>query len=363
MPNVRLSILPLCLVASVAFSADLSQARQGAASTQARGGEAEFRELYKELVEINTTLSVGSCTQAAQAMQARLARAGYPSDDLHLVVPPNRPRDGNLVAELKGTSSTLKPILLLAHIDVVEAKREDWQRDPFKLTEEGGYFYGRGVADDKAMAAVFTDSMVRFKREGFKPKRSIKLALTCGEETPNVFNGVSYLIANERPLIDAAFAINEGGGGELDGTTGKYLYNGVQAGEKLYQDFTLETTNKGTLLAPYSRQCDLWTRAGARQDPGVRISRRIQRHHSSLLSRVWRNRRRRPRRGSKSSSALTGSRRYRAIETGSDVERHAAHHVRRNDDQRRTRTECIASACRGERELPHLPRSRSRGNT
>src|SRR3954463_2094772 len=111
MPSFRLSILPLCLVASVAFSADLSQARQGAASTQARGGEAEFRELYKELVEINTTLSVGSCTQAAQAMQARLARAGYPSDDLHLVVPPNRPRDGNLVAELKGTSSTLKPIL------------------------------------------------------------------------------------------------------------------------------------------------------------------------------------------------------------------------------------------------------------
>jgi acetylornithine deacetylase/succinyl-diaminopimelate desuccinylase-like protein len=127
----------------------------------------------------------------------------------------------------------------------VEAKREDWQRDPFKLTEEGGYFYARGASDDKAMAAVFADSMARFKREGYRPKRGIKMALTCGEETPNVFNGVEYLIKNQRPLIDAAFAINEGGGGRLDQQTGKYLYNGVQVGEKLYQDFTLETTNQG----------------------------------------------------------------------------------------------------------------------
>lgn len=238
-------LLGLGLSASTAFSADILAARQTAASKQARAGEAEFRDLYRELIEINTTLSAGSCTEAARAIQARLAKAGYSAGDLHLIVPPDHPKDGNLVAELKGTNSALKPILLLAHIDVVEAKREDWQRDPFKLTEEGGYFYARGASDDKAMAAVFADSMARFKREGYRPKRGIKMALTCGEETPNVFNGVEYLIKNQRPLIDAAFAINEGGGGRLDQQTGKYLYNGVQVGEKLYQDFTLETTNQG----------------------------------------------------------------------------------------------------------------------
>lgn len=245
MRSYRLWPLTLVLIASTTMGADLYQAKQSSASKQARAGETDFRDLYKELVEINTTASVGSCTQAAQAMSTRLAKAGFPSDALHVVVPADRPRDGNLIAELPGTNPKLKPMLLLAHIDVVEAKREDWQRDPFKLTEEGGYFYGRGVADDKAMAAVFADSMIRFKREDYRPKRTIKLALTCGEETPNLFNGVSYLVKNHRDLIDAAFAINEGGGGELEGPTGKYLYNGVQAGEKLYQDFTLETTNKG----------------------------------------------------------------------------------------------------------------------
>ena len=136
-------------------------------------------------------------------------------------------------------------MMLLAHIDVVEAKREDWERDPFTLIEENGYFYARGASDDKAMAAIFADSMVRYKSEGYKPKRTIKLALTCGEETPNAFNGVKYLIENHRDLIDAEFALNEGGGGRLDGKTAKYLYNGIQAGEKLYQDFTLETVNQG----------------------------------------------------------------------------------------------------------------------
>jgi acetylornithine deacetylase/succinyl-diaminopimelate desuccinylase-like protein len=232
-------------LAFIAFSADLHAAKQTAASKHARAGEAEFRGLYRELIEINTTRSAGSCTDAARAMQARLAQAGYAQRDLHLIVPPDRPKDGNLIAELKGSNGALKPVLLLAHIDVVEANRADWQRDPFKLTEEGGYFYARGAADDKAMAAVFADSMMRFKREGYRPERGIKMALTCGEETPNVFNGVEYLIKNQRPLIDAAFAINEGGGGRLDANTGKYLYNGVQAGEKLYQDFTLETTNQG----------------------------------------------------------------------------------------------------------------------
>lgn len=237
----------LCVLASAGASqaADLRASKQSSASKQARTGETAFRELYKELIEINTTLSVGSCTNASNAMKAHLLKAGYAENDLHIIASPDRPQDGNLIALLPGTDASLKPMMLLAHIDVVEAKREDWVRDPFKLTEEDGYFYARGAADDKAMAAIFTDSMVRYKREGYKPKRGIKLVLTCGEESPNVFNGVKYLIENHRTLMDASFALNEGGGGRLDGKTGNYQYNGIQAGEKLYQDYTLETVNQG----------------------------------------------------------------------------------------------------------------------
>jgi acetylornithine deacetylase/succinyl-diaminopimelate desuccinylase-like protein len=226
-------------------AAEITASRQTAASKQARAGEAEFRALYKELVEINTTLSVGSCTKAAEAMKARLSAAGFPDSDLHMIVPPERKQDGNLIAILPGTDKSLKPLMLLAHIDVVEANRADWERDPFTLIEEGGFFYARGSADDKAMAAVFTDSMVRFKRDGYKPKRGIKLALTCGEESPNVFNGVKYLIENHRQLVDSAFALNEGGGGRYDQKTGVYRFVAVLAAEKLYQDFTLTTTNQG----------------------------------------------------------------------------------------------------------------------
>jgi len=227
------------------MAAEVHASRKTPASTQARAGEDAFRALYKELVEINTTLSVGSCTQAVTAMKAHLLRAGYADADVAIVVPPGRPKDGNLVALLPGTDSSRKPLLLLAHVDVVEAKREDWERDPFKLIEGNGYFYARGSVDDKAMAAIFTDSMVRLRREGYAPRRGIKLALTCGEETPNTFDGARYLVENHRDLIDAAFALNEGGGGRLDGKTGRYLYNGILSGEKLYQDFTLETTNAG----------------------------------------------------------------------------------------------------------------------
>jgi acetylornithine deacetylase/succinyl-diaminopimelate desuccinylase-like protein len=245
---MRFTVLVVAgLIAGVTTTqaADLRAAKQTSASKAARAGETRFRDLYKELVEINTTLSAGSCTQAAEAMKARLAQAGFPASDLHLIAPADRPKDGNLVAILPGSDMSAKAIMLLAHIDVVEAKREDWVRDPFKLTEEEGYFYARGASDDKAMAAVFTDSMVRFKEEGYRPKRTIKLVLTCGEETPNEFNGVKYLIEHHRALIDAAFALNEGGGGRLDAATGNYQYNGIQAGEKLYQDFILETTNQG----------------------------------------------------------------------------------------------------------------------
>src|SRR3954464_12327184 len=154
-------------------------------------GQAEFRGLYQELIEIDTTVQHGSCTKAAEAMAARLKAAGYPDADVQLLIPPNRPNDGNLIAVLHGTNPKAKALMLLAHIDVVEAKREDWTRDPFKLVEENGYFYARGASDDKAMAASFTDAMIRYRQEGFKPRRTLKLALTCGEETPDTFNGVA----------------------------------------------------------------------------------------------------------------------------------------------------------------------------
>ncbi|MBW3559627.1 MAG: M20/M25/M40 family metallo-hydrolase [Proteobacteria bacterium] len=219
----------------------------GAAQAQGPGlrpDQARFRELYKELVEINTTLSQGSCTRAAEAMGARLRAAGYPAADVRVLAPAERPKDGALIAELKGSDASLKPILLLAHIDVVEANRADWERDPFTLVEEGGFFYARGASDDKAHAAVWVDSLIRYRQEGFRPKRGIKVALTCGEETADVFNGVEHLLKTEPAALDAAFALNEGAGGRMD-EGGRRVALNIQAGEKVYQDFTLEITNPG----------------------------------------------------------------------------------------------------------------------
>jgi acetylornithine deacetylase/succinyl-diaminopimelate desuccinylase-like protein len=204
----------------------------------------ELRAIYQELVEMNTTASVGSCTRAAQAMAGRLSKGGYADADLQLIVPPGAPSKGNLVARLKGTGAK-KPLLLLAHLDVVEAKREDWSRDPFKLVEEDGYFYARGAFDNKAQGAIFVANMLRYKRDKLKPKRDLILALTCDEETvPSEFDGVDYLLKHHRPLIDAELALAEGGFIALDGG-GKPVSHGVQSGEKIFQNFGLEVTNKG----------------------------------------------------------------------------------------------------------------------
>ncbi len=232
------SILSAAVFVALGCGASLARAQTPDA------GEASFRALYKELVEINTTRSVGSCTKAAEAMRAHLLAAGIPKSDTQILAPPDRPQDGALIAILHGSDALAKPILLLAHIDVVEAKRADWERDPFKLVEENGWFYARGSSDDKAMAAVFADSMVRYRKEGFKPRRSIKLALTCGEETPDVFNSVKWLTETQPQVLDAAFALNEGAGGELDAHD-KPVALQVQAGEKVYQDFKLEATDVG----------------------------------------------------------------------------------------------------------------------
>jgi acetylornithine deacetylase/succinyl-diaminopimelate desuccinylase-like protein len=215
-----------------------------AGAKAADDGLPRFRETYKELVETNTTLSAGDCTLAATRMAARLRAAGYPESDLRIFVPDGHPKEGGLLAVLHGSDPKAKAILMLAHVDVVEAKREDWTRDPFTLIEEGGYFYARGTSDIKAQAAIWVDNLVRFREEGFKPKRTIKLALTCGEETNSALNGAGWLAANDRQAIDAEFAITEGVDADLD-AQGHRVMVGVLAAEKVSQNYVFEVTNPG----------------------------------------------------------------------------------------------------------------------
>jgi len=227
-----------------AIAGALLAAQGVAAETPIRPDQARFRALFQELVETNTTLSSGSCTLAAERMAARLKAAGMTDDQLTLFADPAHPKEGGLVAVYPGRSTTAKPLLLVAHIDVVEARREDWTRDPFTLVEEDGYFYARGVADMKAYAAIWVDTLARFAEAKHKPARTVKLALTCGEETNGAFNGVQWLTENRRDLIDAGFALNEGGGGSTDGH-GKLVSQEVQVGEKTFVNFRLETRNPG----------------------------------------------------------------------------------------------------------------------
>lgn len=234
----------LRIISSAVLLALGSAAAAQAPAAPLRADQKEFRALYEELVETDTTLSNGSCTLAAERMAARLRAAGLPESQLTLFAHPDHPKEGGLVAIYPGTSKSLKPILAIAHIDVVEAKREDWARDPFTLIEEDGYFYGRGTADDKAMAAMLVDTLIRFQRTGYKPQRTVKIALTCGEETNGAFNGVEWLAANRRDLIDAEFAINEGGGGTTDGK-GNVVEQTMQVGEKTFATYRLEVRNPG----------------------------------------------------------------------------------------------------------------------
>jgi acetylornithine deacetylase/succinyl-diaminopimelate desuccinylase-like protein len=199
------------------------------------------RDIYQELIEINTVTATGDTAKAAEAMAARLRAAGFPEEDVHAFSP--APRKGNLVARLRG-SGARKPILLVAHIDVVPANREDWSVDPFKLIEKDGYFYARGSGDDKYMAAAFVTNLIRYKQEGYKPDRDIILALETDEEILDRDGlGIQWLLNNKRDLIDAEFALNEGGGVGLK--DGKPIRNSVQTSEKVSVSFLLEVKNKG----------------------------------------------------------------------------------------------------------------------
>jgi acetylornithine deacetylase/succinyl-diaminopimelate desuccinylase-like protein len=222
----------------------LGAAAQEAPMPPLRPDQTAFRALYKEFVETNTTLSAGSCTLMAQHIAEHLKSAGFADQDITLFSVPDHPKEGGIVAILAGSSTKAKPMLLLGHLDVVEAKREDWTRDPFTLIEENGYFYGRGAADMKALDATWVDMLMRFKKSGYHPKRTIKMALTCGEETTYAFNGAQWLAKNKPELISAAFALNEGGGGRTDGH-GKLVLQSIQVGEKAAQNYRIETVNAG----------------------------------------------------------------------------------------------------------------------
>jgi len=223
-------------LASVFF---LTVANAGSQELQLYPHQQLARDLFRELIEINTVESEGTAP-AAEAMARRLLDAGFPLEDVHIVGPDDR--KVNLVARLRGRDMGRAPILLLAHLDVVEALRSDWTIDPWTFTEADGYYYGRGVTDDKDEAAIYTANLIRLKEEGFVPDRDIIVALTADEEGGPA-NGVQWLLDNRRDLIDAEYALNEGGGGALK--DGVRQLNSVQASEKVYQNFDLQATNSG----------------------------------------------------------------------------------------------------------------------
>lgn len=228
----------------LAAAAAASSVAAFAQTPNLRPDQVAFRAIYKELVETNTTLSEGSCTDAAAKMGGRLKSAGFADADITYFSVPDHPKEGGVTAVMKGSDPKAGSILLLGHIDVVEAHRADWTRDPFTLYEENGYVYGRGTSDMKVIDAIWVDTLMRLKRSGTTPRATIKLALTCGEESDGAFNGADWLVKNRPDLVRADFGLNEGGGGRLD-DQGRREVITVGVGEKAYQDFRLTVTNPG----------------------------------------------------------------------------------------------------------------------
>lgn len=232
--KMLLAAAALALVPGVAHAADPAP----------RKDQLAFRELYKELVETDTSVATGSCTALAEKIAARFRQAGFADSQLTLFKDDKLPLDGGLVVTVPGSSASVKPMLLLGHLDVVNARREDWERDPYKFIEEGGYFYGRGTSDMKVLDAIWIDTLIRYRAEGYRPARTIKLALTCGEESGARMNGVQWLAEHRPELIAAEFALNEGGGGDTDGR-GKLVSQTMQVGEKSNRSYELQATNPG----------------------------------------------------------------------------------------------------------------------
>jgi len=221
-----------------------------------------FHALYKVLVETDTSLATGSCTAAAGKTSAAMLASGFPAADIHTYATPDHPKEGGLVAILPGADPRARAVLLVAHIDVVAAPRADWKRDPFVLTEDSGYFYGRGVSDNKAMAATLVDTLIRLHAEGFRARRTIKVALTCGEETATAFNGSDYLVNHRRDLIDAGLVLIPSGGAITD-EHGHKVSLAIQAGEKTQQNYRLQATGTGTHASRPTRDNAIYALAAA----------------------------------------------------------------------------------------------------
>ncbi|OYU35610.1 M20/M25/M40 family metallo-hydrolase [Novosphingobium sp. PASSN1] len=239
--------LALALVPGGVLAADAKAGEKADATAPASrqsAGQLAFRDLFREMVETDTSVSTGSCTALAQKIAARFRAAGFDEGQITLFRDETLPLDGGIVVSLPGTSGKAKPMLLLGHLDVVNAKAQHWKSNPYVLTERDGYFYGRGVADMKALDAIWIDTLLRLRAEGYKPKRTIKLALTCGEETGGRMNGVEWLTRHRPELLAAEFALNEGGGGMTDGR-GKVLSQSIVIGEKANRNFDLEAFSEG----------------------------------------------------------------------------------------------------------------------
>ncbi len=244
--TVWAALLALILVSCSGEKADLpstATTTDSLAETQASGllpHQKMAKDFLRQLIEIDTRQSTGSTTVAAEAMAAHLIAEGFAADDVQVIGPSDN--RGNLVVRYRGRDTGRKPVLLLAHLDVVDADPADWTRDPFTFTERDGHYYGRGTTDDKDEAAIHIANLIRLRREGFQPDRDIIVALTADEEAGTA-NGVIWLLANHPELIDAEYALNEGGGGAT--RDGVHISNNVQLSEKVYQSFTLEVTNPG----------------------------------------------------------------------------------------------------------------------
>jgi len=258
MPSARVvrRVLVLSTIVAAVLVSPVARRGVGAQPAALAPHQQLLREIYQELIEINTTNSVGDNTKAAEAMARRLIAAGFPAADVQVLAP--APRKGNMVARLRGTGAR-RPLLLLAHLDVVEANREDWSVEPFKLLERDGYFYGRGTTDDKAMAAAFVANLIRYRREGFVPDRDLIVALTADEEGGG-HNGVAWLLKEHRALIEAEMALNEGAGGALQ--NGRRVSNSIQASEKIFQNYRLEVTNRGGHSSLPVKDNAIWHLAG-----------------------------------------------------------------------------------------------------
>ena len=250
-PSTLRTALPLVLLAFLLASCSSEETESSSAETTTESSaetqmsgllphQQMARDFLRELIEIDTTHSTGNTTIAAEAMAAHLIAEGFAAEDVQVLGPSEN--KGNLVVRYRGRDVGRKPLLLLAHIDVVEADPADWTLDPFTFTEQDEYYYGRGTTDDKDEAAIHISNLIRLKREGYQPDRDIIVALTADEEG-GPENGVIWLLENHRDLIDAEYALNEGGGGAIK--DGRHVSNGVQASEKVYQSFTLEVTNPG----------------------------------------------------------------------------------------------------------------------